>query len=129
MYLSGTWQAFMLCISQSLTVLGNVTCMSRNSAEVTLPFLHASLIFEMTKCMASVVHLPVLPPNWVSCSKLNFSVMWWTSGGRRENEKNEINQSDCGSLTVALPLCAFCLYTLSQTLYRCLHCHKCPHSS
>ena len=65
----------MLCKSQALTVLGNTTCMLRNSADATLPALHMSFIFDKTRFMVSVVHLLGLPPNWVGGSRLKFSVI------------------------------------------------------
>ena len=49
--------------------------MSRKRAEVTLPALQASLILEVTKCMASVVQRPGLPPNCVGGRRRCFSVM------------------------------------------------------
>ena len=49
--------------------------MSRKRAEVTLPALQASLILEVTKCMASVVQWLGLPPNCVGGRRRCFSVM------------------------------------------------------
>ena len=49
--------------------------MPRKRAEATLPALQASLILEVTRCMASVVLRPGLPPNCVGGRRWCFSVM------------------------------------------------------
>ena len=49
--------------------------MSRNKAEATFPTLQASLTLVVIKCIASVVHHPGLPLNWVGGSRLCFSVI------------------------------------------------------
>ena len=64
----------MLCSSRSLTVLGKAACISRKRIDATFWRRHASLILWMTRCIASVVHLPGRPPNCVAGSRRCFSV-------------------------------------------------------
>ena len=62
-YWEGTRRDFMLWRRRSLTVLGKAAFMSRKRVEVTLLAHQVSLILVVTKCMASVVQQPGLPPN------------------------------------------------------------------
>ena len=56
---------FMLWIRRSVTAFGNAPSMSRKSADMTCPCLHAWRMVFSRRCNESSIERPGLPPKWV----------------------------------------------------------------
>src|ERR1700730_3948789 len=79
MYFLEIFRFLRLCNSLSRTAFGKAPSISRKRAEATLPARHADLILSVSRCIASVVVRPGLPPKWFagsSCCDSVRKVIW-----------------------------------------------------